>query len=127
MTHRPALRLVTAFVVALSLLFSQLALAAYVCPQEADAEAMAAMMASGMPCEGMDADQPALCAEHSAATPQSFEAVKVPTPSAPAIVQVLALPLVLDAAQAVTPRSTAQPEARPPPEPVFLATLRLRV
>lgn len=110
----------------LSLLFSQLALATYVCPQQADAAAMAEMMASGMPCEGMDMEQPALCAEHSAAAAQSFEAVKLPTLSAPVIVQVLVLPMVLDAAEAARlPR--AVPQAHPPPEPLFLSTLRLRV
>ena len=125
--RRPTHRLVTAFLVVLSLLFSQLALASYVCPRQTDADAMTAMMASGMPCEGMDVDQPALCAELSAATPQSFEAVKVPTPSAPAILQVVELPLVLDAAAAVALPEAARPEARPPPDPVFLSTLRLRV
>jgi hypothetical protein len=124
--RRPALRLTTACLVVLSLLFSQLALAAYACPQ-ADDPAMAAMRAAGMPCAGMDAEQPALCAEHAAPTAQSFEAVKVPAPSAPAIVQVLELPLVPDAAQAVAIPRTARPETRPPPDPVFLATLRLRV
>jgi hypothetical protein len=127
MTRHSARQATTAVLVVLSLLFSQLALAAYVCPQQADAEAMAAMMASGMPCEGMDMDQPALCAEHSAATAQSFEAVKVPSPSAPAIVQVLELPVVLDATEAVAQPGLAQPEAHPPPHPVFLSTLRLRV
>jgi hypothetical protein len=127
MLRRRFHRLTTTFFVVLSLLFSQLALAQYVCPQQADAAAMAGMMASGMPCEGMDVDQPALCAEHSAATPQSFEAVKLPSASAPAIVQVLELPLVLDAAEATTVPVVATPEAQPPPDPLFLSTLRLRV
>ena len=81
--------LLTTFCVVLSLLFSQLALARYVCPAEADAAAMAAMMASGEPCSGMDQAQPVLCHQHSAGAAQSFEAVKVPAPSLPAIVQVL--------------------------------------
>ena len=53
-------RLTTALVVVLSLLFSQLALANYVCPEQADAAAMRASMASGQPCEGMDKARPAL-------------------------------------------------------------------
>jgi hypothetical protein len=120
-------RLVTTFFMVLSLLFSQLALASYVCPGKGDAAAMAEMMASGAPCTGMDDAQPALCHEHAAASAQSFEAAKVPTPSLPMVVQVLQLPLVLDAAeaQALPPASTA--EARPPPDPLFLSTLRLRV
>ena len=46
-------RLTTTFFVVLSLLFSQLALASYVCPLEADAEAMAAMVQAGQPCDGI--------------------------------------------------------------------------
>jgi hypothetical protein len=124
--HR-AHRLTTTFIVVLSLLFSQLALAQYVCPQQGDAAAMAQRMASGMPCEGMDMDQPALCAGHSSGAPQSFETAKVPAVSAPVVVQVLELPLVLDAAEATTVPVVATPEAQPPPAPLFLSTLRLRV
>jgi len=125
--RRSAHRLATACLVVLSLLFSQFALAAYVCPQHAETAAMASVMAAGLPCEGMDLDQPALCAGHSAATPQSFEATKLPTPSVPAIVQMIELPLVSDEAHAhgMPPATAAGP--RPPPEPVFLSTLRLRV
>ena len=117
----------TALFVVMSLLFSQLALAAYVCPEETDLAAMAETMASGEPCEGMDPVQPALCAEHSAGTAQSFEPIKLPTPSLPVVVQVLELPLVLDAVAASTIPKVARPEARPPPDPLFLSTLRLRV
>ncbi|MCE4555068.1 hypothetical protein LXT13_11615 [Pelomonas sp. P8] len=115
------------FFVVLSLLFSQLALASYVCPQLADPAAMAEMMAAGAPCQGMDQDQPGLCAEHSSSAAQSFEAVKVPTVSLPMVVQVLELPLVLDAASARTVPAEATSEAQPPPDPLFLSTLRLRV
>lgn len=120
-------RLTTAFFVVLSLLFSQLALASYVCPQQADPAAMAEMMAAGMPCEGMDPDQPVLCAEHSSSAAQSFEAVKVPTVSLPMVVQVLELPMVLDALEVGTISAEATTEAQPPPAPLFLSTLRLRV
>jgi hypothetical protein len=120
-------RLTTAFFVVLSLLFSQLALANYVCPGEAEAAAMAEMMASGEPCEGMDEAQPALCFQHAAGAAQSFEAVKVPAPSLPMVVQVLVLPLVLDTMQASALPEALAPETRPPPDPLFLSTLRLRV
>lgn len=120
-------RLTTTFFVVLSLLFSQLALASYVCPGQADALAMAEMMAAGVPCQGMDMDQPGLCAEHSSSAAQSFETVKVPAVSLPMVVQVLELPLILDADDARTVPLTATPEARPPPDPLFLSTLRLRV
>lgn len=127
MVRRSPHRLTTTFFVVLSLLFSQLALANYVCPEQQDVSVMAEMMASGMPCEGMDMDQPALCAEHSSGAPQSFEPVKVPTVSAPMVVQVLELPLALDAAATRAVPVAATPEAQPPPDPVFLSTLRLRV
>ena len=89
MLRRRFHRLTTAFFVVLSLLFSQLALAQYVCPQQADMQAMAAMMEAGQPCEGMDADQPALCHQHSADAAKTFEAVKLPIVGQPALVQVL--------------------------------------
>jgi hypothetical protein len=120
-------RLATALVVVLSLLFSQLALANYVCPVQADAVAMGASMASGQPCEGMDKAQPALCHAHGADASQSFEAVKVPAPTLPMLVQVLELPLVLDADDAVAAPTAAIREPQPPPDPLYLATLRLRV
>ena len=127
MLRRPVHRLTTAFFVVLSLLFSQLALANYACPGEGNAAAMAEMMASGAPCTGMDLAQPALCHAHATAAPQSFEAVKVPAPSLPMVVQVLELPLMLDAVVAASLPVTGAPEARPPPDPLFLCTLRLRV
>jgi hypothetical protein len=127
MLRRPVHRLTTAFFVVLSLLFSQLALANYVCPQEADVGAMTAMMEAGMPCSGMDAQQPALCHQHSADPGKTFEAVKLPAVSLPMVVHVLELPRVLaaEAARSVPPAATS--EAQPPPDPLFLSTLRLRV
>ena len=111
----------------LALLFAQLALASYACPGQAEAAAMAQMMAAGQPCEGMDQAQPTLCHQHAAGAAQSFENVKLPAPSLPAIVQVLAVPLVLDAQIAAALPVATTPPVRPPPDPVFLATLRLRV
>ena len=127
MLRRSVHRLTTTLFVVLSLLFSQLALASYVCPGQRDAEAMAAMMAAGQPCEGMDQAQPTLCHQHSIGTVQSFEAIKLPAASQPVVVHVLELPLVLDAGEAVAQPMAATPEARPPPDPLFLSTLRLRV
>jgi hypothetical protein len=120
-------RLLTALVAVLSLLFSQMALASYVCPGMGDTASMAQMMASGQPCEGMDPVQPVLCHQHGADAPQSFEAIKIPTPTLPMLVQVLVVPLALDATPAAAAPLGSTPEARPPPDPLFLATLRLRV
>ena len=127
MLSRRLHRLTTIFFVVLSLLFSQLALASYVCPQQANPAGMAEMMAAGMPCEGMDVDQPGLCAEHSSSAAKTFETAKVPTVSLPMVLQVLELPLVLEAIEAATVPAAATPEAQPPPDPIFLSTLRLRV
>lgn len=127
MPHRRLHRLATAFFVVLSLLFSQLALASYVCPQQADPAAMAAMMDAGLPCDGMDPQQPALCHLHAADPGKTFEAVKLPTASLPVLVQVLDLPPLPDAAVARAALPAAAPEALAPPDPLFLSTLRLRV
>jgi len=124
MLRRRLHRRITAFFAVLSLLFSQLALAQYVCPQQADVEAMAARMAAGAPCEGLDPQQPVLCHQHAADPGKTFEAVKLPTVSLPAVVQVLALPMVPEA-RVVRPATFF--EAQPPPDPIFLSTLRLRV
>ena len=123
MPRRPVHRLTAALFVVMSLLFSQLAMANYTCP----AAAMAGMMAGAAPCDGMDAAQPALCHQQATSAPQSFEAVKLPIPSPPMVTQVLQLPLVLDAAESVAVPPADTPEARPPPDPLFLSTLRLRV
>lgn len=120
-------RIITALLVVLSLLFSQLALANYICPARANAVAMAETIAAGEPCTGMDEAQPVLCHQYGANASQSFEMAKVATPTLPAIVQMLVVPLLLDAVSAIALPVGATPEARPPPDPVFLATLRLRV
>jgi hypothetical protein len=127
MLRRPVHRLAAALFVAMSLLFSQLAMANYSCPASAKPAAMAGVMATGASCDGMDTAQPALCHQQAASAPQSFEAVKLPVPSLPMVIQVLQLPLVLDAADSATIPPADTPEARPPPDPLFLATLRLRV
>ena len=63
----------TVVFVILSLLFSQLALAAYVCPVEANPAGMAEMMAAGMPCDGVGAAQPGLCHQHGVDLQRLFE------------------------------------------------------
>lgn len=127
MVHRSTHRLATTFIVVLSLLFSQLALARYVCPQQARTLAMAAMVEAGMPCQGRDMDQPALCAGHSSKAPQSADTAKTPAPAVPLLVQVIELPLQLQAAAPRRVPWAALAEAQAPPDPLFLATLRLRV
>ena len=125
--YRSAHRCMTTFLMVLSLLFSQLALANYICPSTSGAAAMAETMAAGEPCEGMDMAQPVLCHQFKVNAPQSMEQAKVATPTLPAIIQVLVVPAVLDAAGIEALTVEASTEVRPPPDPVFLSTLRLRV
>ena len=127
MKSRRLHRLTTTFFVVLSLLFSQLALASYACPQQSDMQAMVETMKTGMPCDGMDQKQPTLCHQQAADPSKTFEAVKLPAATLPTVVQVLELPLVLDAEEARTLPAADAVEARPPPDPLFLSTLRLRV
>jgi hypothetical protein len=124
--HRRSGRCKTAVLVVLSLLFSQMALASYSCPAQVPGP-KTMEMAPGTPCDGMDADQPALCHQHAADAAQVVQPVQVVVPSLPAIIQVLFAPMVLRALDAIAIPRASIPEAQPPPDPVFLATLRLRV
>ena len=129
MPRRAVKRLTTVLLVVLSLLFSQLAVANYVCPTGRAGEQAVMEMAPGEPCEGMssDQDQPVLCLQHCTGAPQSFDAVKAPIVSLPAVVQVLLVPLAIDTAVQEAHACASTGEAKPPPEPVFLSTHRLRV
>lgn len=132
MTLRRLHRLITAFVAVLSLLFGQLALAHYVCPEDAglvdEVATMAPAMDPSLPCAGTDTEQPALCHAHAADAGQAFEALKLPTLSVPLVVQVIEQPVVV---LHVPPHravlTAARSEGQAPPEPLFLSTLRLRV
>jgi hypothetical protein len=137
MFRRSAHRLTTTLVVVLSLLFSQLALASYLCPAGADAqgESMVMEMAPGQPCEGMDMasgkamdqEQPVLCHQHCVNAPQPFDPIQAPVVSLPAVVQVLVVPLLMDAGAIESVVFAHAGRERPPPDPLFLSTLRLRV
>jgi hypothetical protein len=117
-------RSMTAFLAVVALLFSQLALASYVCGQ--DAVAAARMAAMEEPCEGMDVEQPNLCFQFAAEPSQSFEQARAAAPTLPAVVSVLVLPVIELPDLRAAPREVPA-ELRPPPDPVFLSTLRLRV
>jgi hypothetical protein len=146
MIRRRTHRLATVIAVVLSLLFSQLALANYVHPVAAAAasgiDAVAAMdmdmeMADGAPCPVMDAmshapmrmdkSQPLLCHQQCVNAPQTFEPMKAPVVSLPAVMQVLLVPMALDIATQQQGEFAALAQPQPPPDPIFLSTLRLRV
>jgi hypothetical protein len=124
--RRRALGRQTILFVVFSLLMSQLALANYLCPAEAPPQGMAVMMAAGVPCDEMDASQPTLCHQHVADPGQVVQAAQVLSPSLSAVIQVLVIRPVLFTDAVAIPRAST-PEAQPPPDPIFLATLRLRV
>jgi len=110
----------------LSLLVSQLSLASYLCPAEG-APGMAAMMAAGIPCEELNHAQPALCHQHTADLGQLVQVAQVLAPSLPVLIQVMVVRAPLAETDAVAVPRASTPEAQPPPDPIFLATLRLRV
>jgi hypothetical protein len=130
-------RSLTAFLAVLALLWSQLALAAYACPgtgENSAASAMSERMAAGEPCDGMtgtvEAAQPALCHQHCADAPQSAATAQLPMPMLPMLLQAWPAPwrLVHLALAAPLPaQRSAGVALRPPPNPLFLATSRLRV
>jgi hypothetical protein len=120
-------RSVAVCIAVLSLLLSQFALASYTCPGQADAAAMARMMASGQPCQGMDDAQPILCHQHAGAPAQASDPVKLPVVSLPLVVQVVDLRRDTPAIDIATLPAASPARAHPPWAPVFLSTLRLRV
>ncbi|MBY0243593.1 MAG: hypothetical protein K2X55_30245 [Burkholderiaceae bacterium] len=80
-----------------SVLFSQLAMAAYACPglPTGQAMAMAAEADHVMPdCEQMDSALPALCHAHMQAGDQTLD--KPPSPNVPPTVAVLLMPVMSD-------------------------------
>jgi hypothetical protein len=101
-------RLTTALIMLFSLLFAQLAVAAYACPVDVPSPKAAVISMANMPgCTGMDMVKPALCGAHCDKVHQSAD-----TPSAP-IVQAFvpcSLELVLprmDRSATVPPAATA--------------------
>lgn len=125
--YRSRHRFLTALFTVVAMLFAQVALANYVCPGQAEVAMASEMAASGEPCEGMDTAQPVLCHQQAASAPQTFEVLKVVAPSLPAVIQVLVVVPVMDTVSAAGVRCLASAEAQPPPDPLFLSTLRLRV
>ncbi len=125
-THGQRSRCLTSLIVVVALLFSQLALASYVCPGMSADERMSERMAAGLPCDGDDPEMPVLCHQHAVDSSQSFEMAKVAAPSLPTVMQMLVLPSLNDWARPLIVPFGNRPEARPPPDPLFLQTLRLR-
>ena len=120
-------RLITLLLLVLCQLFAQLALARYVCPAQAQVDAAAALQAAGMGCAGLDADQPALCHQQAMGGAQHLDATAAPAMPLAMLIQTVAWPLLPAAGLARPMPPVASAPAWPPPDPVFLATRRLRV
>lgn len=85
-------RVVTAFIALISVLFTQLAIAAYACPAVEVAQAIEttkmSVMAAMDGCEGTDPDQSALCHAHAQVGDQSLYK-PAPPDIAPSVVLIL--------------------------------------
>ena len=117
-------RLITVLFALCSLLFIQLAVAAYACPGNmSKVGEVAAMTKAGMPCASdmslnMDDEQPGLCHAHCQSAQQSVEKVQAPSPIdavavgfAFTIYRALAAPPADPAQAPLLLRSTAPPIA----------------
>ena len=104
MTLRRSYRLVTALIALASLLFMQLAVAAYACPMlspQTQDQALTPPMAMA-DCHGMDQDSPSLCGAQADSGKQSLD-----KPATPHVEPFLKAALLLDvvAVEALTPAS----------------------
>jgi hypothetical protein len=129
MLRRRLHRCLTAIVVALAVLASPLALARYLCQGQPDAVMMAAMAKAGLPCAGADQTEPVLCQPHPDDSMAAFQALRLPAGPVPvfALLHALQWPAAIEPAGAEAIPVAATAEAQPPPDPLFLSTLRLRV
>ena len=91
MKHSYTLRLLTTIVAIFSMLFMQLAVAAYACPETSSGSQAAAAiaMAQDMPnCDGMDPEQSTLCHMFAYGEPTTKSIDKPPVPNLPPFVAV---------------------------------------
>lgn len=103
-------RFATALFALISVLFMQLAVAAYACPSLQPVDAYAAMVMQGSEHDGMagcegtvDTEQPALCYAHSQVGNQSLD--KPVSPDIPPSVAIVLIPLMQDLEAAYRPIS----------------------
>lgn len=114
MNRSPSLRYAAALFAIFSLLFAQLAVAAYACPNLGSAqysEAVQGAMAMSPDCQQLDMEQPSLCHAHEQAGNQSLD-----KPQAPAVPAFIAAALV----QTVLPIDAVFPPDSLTPRPLYL-------
>ena len=116
-------RLIAALLALVSMLFMQLVLAGYVCPQasvDTSASGMVIMptMVSDMPgCDQMDTVQPSLCHASVHAVHQSLDKHELPpvSPFVPAAMSLVLVQLVVPTSAVAFALDTARQTGAPPP------------
>lgn len=128
--HSRTSRFLTALVVLFSLLFTQLAVAAYACPDMAPVKAAVMMDTEGQPmqdCPMHDKASPSLCGAHAKASPLSVDKAD-PAPIAPfvagALLAVVALPALAGEIDAGAHADGVRPLSVAPPIPIINCCLR---
>ncbi|MGN5480265.1 hypothetical protein ACTMU2_36070 (plasmid) [Cupriavidus basilensis] len=111
-----------------SVLFMRLAIAGYVCPTGSGDAADAMAIAATEPCQGMDQAQPALCADHQQ-DGRHWADNNGHSPDLGLLPAMASGPAYFLAPIASAGRAplTAAVRHHPPPDPVYLATARLRI
>lgn len=116
-------RSISAFL-ALSILTSTIAMAAYLCPKVPEAQMPEMAMDMDMPCSGVDIEKPVHCATSQSATQLALEHLSVaPALTPPAIISVLTI--VVSPFSSVIPTSIVTSCAGTGPP--YLRTQRLRI
>jgi hypothetical protein len=134
MNMSPSTRLITALLMLVSLLYAQLAVAAYACPLQSGAPTKAAMAVASMAempgCTemGMDKSRPALCGAHCDAGHQSADtpAAPVVAPFIPCALE-LVLPPLAQAAAAFASASESLPLTRSTAPPLSIQHCCFRI
>ena len=118
---RVQIKLVGALAV-FALLFAQIGLAAYACPNLSRGPGAGNETAAELPCADMDSQQPAVCHEHCKDQAGLDQVQPAGVPSSMAMASSLVLPL-FDAHRATIPASCAGPDparvTAPPPSILF--------
>jgi hypothetical protein len=115
-----------AMILVMTIFSAGLAMASYVCPAPVSAE-MSAQLMDGMPCAGVDSEQPVLCAEMSADTQVSLELHHSPHPVAPSSLGVLVLVILPVQGTAAASHFWAGDSLDAGLAPPYLRTLRIQV
>lgn len=114
-----------AFFLVMTIMSSGMAMASYVCPQLATATATLQMM-EGMPCAGMDVEQPVHCAEFTAGAKASLEHLNaVPALVPPSFATLFRVLLLSPPPLAFV--SWTRDVSGPTDDPPYRRTLRIRI